>query len=224
MKTQFRLLDLCCKAGGCSVGYARAGFEVVGVDIEPQPRYPFEFHQADALTFPLDGFDAVHVSPHCQGYSVTRHLHAGGAHHPRQVQAFRRRLIQWGGIYVMENVPGAPLRNPILMCGTMFPELRVFRHRLFESNVCLLAPGECQHGRRGCGSHRSGAQRVDGFCSVYGKGSHGARKVEAARAMGINWMTVEELAQAIPPAYTECIGHQLLAVLERRMCLAGGGR
>jgi DNA (cytosine-5)-methyltransferase 1 len=211
-----RLLDLFCCAGGASAGYAQAGFEVVGVDIKPQPHYPFEFHQGDALTFPLDGFDAVAASPHCQGYSITRHLHKDRAH-PRQVEEVRERLRAWGGVYVIENVEGAPLLpGSMLLCGTMFPGLRVFRHRVFESNVYLLSPGDCQHGRRRAGSHRPGAPSVDGFCSVYGKGSHGVSKARAAEAMGIEWMTVAELAQAIPPAYTRYLGQQLLAALDRR--------
>src|SRR4030043_68681 len=107
-----RLLDLYCKAGGAAMGYHWAGFEVVGVDIEPQPHFPFEFHQADALTYPLDGFDAYHASPPCQGYSISRHmLWTKGAE--KLIPATRTQLIVTGKPYVIENVPGAPLVNHI---------------------------------------------------------------------------------------------------------------
>jgi SAM-dependent methyltransferase len=128
-----RLLDLFCGAGGAAKGYADAGFEVVGVDIEPQPNYPFEFVRADALTFPLDGFDAVHASAPCQAFTVYRN---NSAHvrqdHPNLIPQTRERLIASGLPYVIENVPGAPLIDPIQLCGTSFPPLEVRRHRIFE--------------------------------------------------------------------------------------------
>jgi len=131
-----RLLDLFCGAGGAAVGYARAGFEVVGVDCVAQPRYPFRFYQADALTFPLDGFDVIHASPPCQVYSVTSALWQ--RKHPDLLPFVRSRLWASGNLFVIENVMGAPLPGAIVLCGTMFG-LRVFRHRLFESNLLLFA-------------------------------------------------------------------------------------
>src|SRR5574337_20985 len=128
-----RLLDLFCCAGGCAMGYHRAGFDVVGVDINPQQRYPFEFHQADAMTFDLSGFDAIHASPPCQAYTVL-----GGredlSHYPDLVDAVRERLQASGKPWIIENVPGAPLRDPITLCGAMFG-LRRYRHRLFERDA-----------------------------------------------------------------------------------------
>jgi DNA (cytosine-5)-methyltransferase 1 len=141
--TKPRLLDLFCGAGGCSAGYERAGFEVVGVDIEPQPNYPFEFHQADALTFPRDGFDVIHASPPCQAFSALKHLTT--REHPRLVEPARAMLRESGLPYVIENVVGAPLLSPVMLCGSGFG-LDVQRHRLFETNFPVMSPG-CAHGR-----------------------------------------------------------------------------
>jgi DNA (cytosine-5)-methyltransferase 1 len=143
-----RLLDLFCCAGGAARGYQRAGFYVVGVDHEPQPRYGGdEFVQADALTFPLDGFDAVHASPPCQMFSAYRRAMPGRGdeHYVNHIPATRQRLDAWGGPWAIENVVGAPLENPVMFCGTGFG-LDVQRHRLFESNVPMMSPG-CSHGR-----------------------------------------------------------------------------
>lgn len=139
-----RLLDLFCGAGGAGMGYHRAGFDVVGVDIAPQPHYPFEFHQADALTFPFDvfGFAAVHASPPCQEYSVTRSLHR--AEYPTLVEAVRARLLGTGLRYVIENVVGAPLTNCVTLCGSSFG-LGVRRHRRFETNWTVWSPPQCRH-------------------------------------------------------------------------------
>ncbi len=125
------------------MGYWLAGFDVVGVDIEPQSRYPFRFIQADALTFPLSGFDLIHASPICKSYSATAVLN--DASHPRQIEAVRERLAGSGVPYVIENVPGAPLRSPVMLCGAMFPGLRVYRHRLFEASFRIPAPPEPEH-------------------------------------------------------------------------------
>ena len=139
-----RLLDLFCGAGGCSVGYYRAGFEVVGVDIVPQPNYPFEFYQADALGFDFDPgwFHAVHASPPCQAYSSLRGFTT--TEYPQLIEYVRELLIQTGLPYVIENVVGAPLINPIRLCGSSFG-LKVWRHRLFETSfqIPLLPP--CSH-------------------------------------------------------------------------------
>ncbi len=207
--TRPRLLDLFCGAGGASVGYHRAGFDVLGVDVKPQPRYPFEFVQADAMTFPLDGFDAIHASPPCQAHSSLRHRTRGD--YPDLVGATRDRLEAWGGPWVMENVTGAPLRNALVLCGTEFglgSAGRVLRrHRLFESNVTLMGAGGCHCAGRAVGG-------------VYGTGGAGMmtrgfkfHPVDARTAMGIDWMTRAELSQAIPPSYTQFIGEQLLAHL-----------
>ncbi len=215
--TRPRLLDLFCGAGGAAMGYQRAGFDVVGVDHEPQPRFPFEFVQADALAHLArhgHEFAAIHASPPCQAYSTLAALNRrNGVKHPQLVEPARAALTRLGRPWVIENVPGAPLRAPIVLCGSAFG-LAVRRHRLFESNVFLLAPG-CHHkrqgravgvyGQRGSGSLRP---RPRGGWFIRAKGTP-----EAQAAMGIDWMTWKELTQAIPPAYTELIGMQLIAAI-----------
>jgi DNA (cytosine-5)-methyltransferase 1 len=227
-----RLLDLCCGAGGAATGYARAGFDVVGIDIAPQPHYPFSFIEAnalDVLTAPswrnfLDGFDAVHASPPCQVNSALASLpHVRSAisagRHTDLIPTVRDGLTRWhhstGRPWVIENVPGADLRTPLVLCGTEFDRHadtvtrgRVWlrRHRLFETSpdVFLMGAGGCH-----CNTRRG---RIIG---VYGHGDGGGRGwkgsfASRATAMGIDWMTRDELAQAIPPAYTHHIGTQLL--------------
>jgi DNA (cytosine-5)-methyltransferase 1 len=211
-----RLLDLLCGAGGAAMGYHRAGFDVVGVDIADQPRYPFEFIRADALTFPLDGFDAVHASPVCKRYSqITRTARLDGDVHPDQIPAIRERLVASGLPWVIENVEGAPLVDPIRLCGSAFG-LDLRRHRLFESNVPLTAP-PCAHGWQTPRFHpnRRGRTALASVIDVsgHGSGGPGGRVDDWRRAMGIPWMTRDELAQALPPAYTEHIGVQLLAAV-----------
>jgi DNA (cytosine-5)-methyltransferase 1 len=210
--TRPKLLDLFCGAGGAAMGYYRAGFDVVGVDNRPQPRYPFEFHQADALTFRLDGFDAIHASPPCQAYSAGRNIWRGRLaedRHPDLVGPVRDMLTASGRPYVIENVVGAPLRNPTVLCGDSFA-LGVKRHRLFETSFFIWAPPVCRKAH------------PDFFVSVFGGGAK-ARKAgrgfpktnvvhaDASAAMGIDWMTRDELSEAIPPAYTAFIGEQLLS-------------
>lgn len=217
-----RLLDLFCKAGGAAMGYHRAGFEIVGVDIEPQPRYPFEFHQADAMTFPLEGFDVIHASPPCQRFSSKT---VDKDHHPDLITPLRRRLIGtpdapgpcWDAqvLYVIENVVGAPLVDPATLCGSMFG-LRVRRHRWFEGQVARHLGMPCEHGWQDHDpvfwlyDHEHWFQ--SGIVHVFGQGG-GKGKEHWPEAMGIDWMTRGELSQAIPPAYTEYIGRQLMAVL-----------
>jgi DNA (cytosine-5)-methyltransferase 1 len=212
-----RLLDLFCKAGGAGMGYHLAGFEVVGVDIEPQPHYPFEFHQADALTYPLDGFDAVHASPPCQAYSRARVLHHRS--HSRLIEPTRAKLTTWGGLWVIENVEGAPLVNPVTLCGTTFGlrvacrdgvkrELR--RHRLFESSMPLTNAGGCDH-RHPAVSVFGGGERVNRRPEC--RAAYSGTAAERRAVMGIDWMVRDELSQAIPPAYTRFIGVQLMAHL-----------
>lgn len=192
--------------GGAAKGYSLAGFEVVGVDIHHQPRFPFEFHQADALTFPLDGFDAIHASPPCQAFTNAQKIR--GYNHPELIAPIRRRLLATGLPFVIENVDGAPLLDPFVLCGAMFPELRVYRHRLFESNVLITAPKHPAHKAK---LTKMGRPPIEGeFMHVVGNFSG----VQAARrAMGIDWMTREELREAIPPAYTAYIGSFLRAHL-----------
>jgi DNA (cytosine-5)-methyltransferase 1 len=223
--TRPRLLDLFCGAGGAAMGYHRAGFDVVGVDIKPQPHYPFEFHQADALTFPLDGFDAIHASPPCQAYSITKNAH--DREHPRLVGPTRDRLLSSGLVWVMENVEGAPFIDPVTICGSMF-DLRAWdhyigqtvqlkRHRLFESPVMLMAPGPCRHvkGMR-VGGVYGGAWSKNRSTDPTVKRTGGYAPPDDVQRMlmGIDWMPRKPLAQSIPPAYTEWIGAQLLRALE----------
>jgi DNA (cytosine-5)-methyltransferase 1 len=204
--TRPRLLDLFCGAGGAAMGYHRAGFDVVGVDIEPQPRYPFEFHQADAMTWPLDGYDAIHASPPCQDHSTTASLHGRRHGTGWMLAGTRERLQQQAAAWVIENVPGAPMRSDYRLCGCLFglPGLR--RDRWFETSW---------HGfelRAPC-SHQGAAVTVAGHGSdgrFYRDGRTPQTQAQRAAAMGIDWMTQAELAQAIPPAYTEHIGRQLL--------------
>lgn len=212
-----RLLDLFCGAGGAAMGYHQAGFdEIVGIDIEPQPRYPFEFIQADALEYVAehgDGFDVIHASPPCQAYSLSRN---NGYHKdaPRLIKPTRLALKRTGKVYVIENVYGAPLINPVQICGASFglgvAGFDLNRHRFFESNIFMLSM-PCQH-RRG--------QTI----GVYGHGTNTWHRKKLGRciavaemreAMGIDWMTRAELSQAIPPAYTRWIGRQILASLNR---------
>lgn len=225
-----RLLDLFCCEGGAAKGYADAGFAVVGVDLEPRfvKRYPFEFHAADALTFVAEHghqFDAIHASPPCQAYSITRHSH--GRDHPDLVAATRAALIATSKPYVIENVVGAPLLNPTMLCWSMFrtagsvlddddtTQLRMERHRLFESNVELGMTPPCQHpsnvqvaGAYGGGS--SDRELTPGSAS---RGGYTPSKAARSRLLEIQWMTMHGLSQSIPPFYTEHIGHQLIAHL-----------
>lgn len=219
-----RLLDLFCGAGGAAMGYYRAGFEVVGVDHNAQPHYPFEFVQQDALEFlaaTIDdglvkpngylGYHAIHASPPCQRYSVATVFHPGRqAEHPDLVDPTRDLLEASGLPYVIENVMGAPLRNPIMLCGTMFEGLRVYRHRNFECKPPVYwPPYHNAHPERPAEVGRAVPEH--GWMTVAG---HFSDVKAASRAMGIDWMTRDELRQAIPPAYTEWIGRQLLASLE----------
>ena len=211
---KLRLLDLFCCAGGAGVGYSRAGFEVVGVDIEEQPRYPFSFLQADALELDpqfVAQFDAIHASPPCQSYSDLAKRNGNADAWPRLIEPVREMLIETGLPYVIENVDGAPLINPIILCGTMFKGLRVLRHRLFETNFPFLAPGHGKHPKVHTfdkrKSHYGKTDDMRDFVQVTGGGNC---TVAAARdAMGIEWMNKGELNEAIPPAYTEFVGKQL---------------
>lgn len=139
-----RALDLFCGAGGAAVGLYRAGFDVVGVDIKPRPRYPFEFHQGDALSFAAAGFDLVWASPPCQRFSIYSRNLGTSENHPDLLDPTRGALEASGAVWIIENVPGAPLRQPTVLCGSMF-DLDVRRHRLFETSFPIFPFLECRH-------------------------------------------------------------------------------
>ena len=218
-KTKLRLLDLFCCAGGAGSGYAEAGFDVVGVDIKPQPRYPFPFIQADALALDprfIATFDAIHASPPCQSYSDLAKRNGNAAAWPRLVGPVREMLKRSGLPYIIENVEGAPLVDPVVLCGTMFKGLRVIRHRLFEANFLIMTPPHGRHPICHTFDKRKAqygkTDEMRDFVSVNGGGNC---SVAAARdAMEIDWMTKNELNEAIPPVYTRFIGEQLLAHME----------
>ncbi|SDD60378.1 DNA (cytosine-5)-methyltransferase 1 [Mycolicibacterium neoaurum] len=208
------LLDLFCGAGGASVGYHRAGFDVIGVDINPQPNYPFKFMRDDAIRLLHDGsgfvghFDAIHASPPCQRYSAMSKCRPEIADkYPDLVDPVRELLIQTGLPYVIENVPGAPLREPVMLCGQMFGQ-ELYRHRLFESNIPIAAPN---HPKHVIPASKAGHWKPGTIMSISG---HVSPISKAREVMGIDWMTREELAESIPPAYTEHVGRQLLRSLE----------
>jgi DNA (cytosine-5)-methyltransferase 1 len=228
-----KLLDLFCRAAGAGVGYHRAGFDVTGVDILPQASHPanglfgeegMRFICADALDYLRDYggcYDAIHASPPCQAFSRVQSLgkarNGSYSEHPDLVEPTRELLLAAGKPYVMENVPGAPLRNPSMLCGSMFPPLRVYRHRIFETNWPLMSPPHAPH-RDKTPSAGNGIS-PKGFISVCGAGGvRGMTEPEITRywqmAMGIDWMGRNDLAQAIPPAFTRFIGDQMLSQME----------
>jgi DNA (cytosine-5)-methyltransferase 1 len=190
-----RILDLFCGAGGAAMGYHRAGFDVVGVDINPQPHYPFEFHQGDAMTWPLDGFDAIHASPPCQAYSKATAWRGDPDSHPDLLVLVVERLTAHGVPYVVENVPGAPFEADMLLCGSMFG-LPIRRHRYFV--VRPMPPLQFSSGCR----HKANDLAF----------MHKGERAYAA-AMGVTWTDVKSARQSIPPAYTEHIGRQMIAAM-----------
>ena len=215
-----RLLDLFCNAGGASMGYHLAGFEVVGVDLHPQRRYPFAFIQADALTLDsrfLRSFDAIHASPPCQGYTDMKAPGQLGA--PQLIDLTRRMLEATGLPYVIENVEGAAwdMRDPITLCGSMFglgaQGCQLRRHRLFESNIAISAPSPCRHDARPViGVYGGHARRR--AASAGGRSTRdvweGGHRAAMSEAMGMTWATCAEMSEAIPPAYTQHLGLQIL--------------
>ena len=214
---KFHVLDLFCGAGGASVGYARAGFELVGVDIKPQPNYPYEFVQKDVFELPLNtfmSFDAIHASPPCQAYTSLKSLYSNGNSYPRLISKVRRILEESNKPWVIENVEGAPLRNPIMLCGTMFPALRVLRHRLFESNFSIPQPYHIPSGLHPLCHTSDKRQRHLGYTCEWTDyltvtGGCNATVPAIQDAMGIYWMKTREMVESIPPHYTEYIGKHL---------------
>lgn len=228
-RQRLRILDLYCNAGGAGVGYARAGFDPVGVDLYPQKNYPFTFYQADALTLPVEWiaehFDAVHASPPCQGLTEmnndkSRHLNLI----PETVDLLNRTGLPW----IVENVEGARafMPNAVTLCGSMFglgttkPRAWLKRHRLFIANFPISAPDLCRHPEDApCVGVYGGHARIRAA-------KHGGRKTAdpwpqghraaMGEAMGMDWATTAEMSEAIPPAYTEWLGTQLRAEVERR--------
>jgi len=207
-----KLLDLFCGVGGASVGYFQAGFEVHGVDLKHGKRYPFTYLRADVLDVLKDKefiqqFDVIHASPPCQTHSITQHLRNAQGKTTSKVDLIpqtRAALIASGKPYIIENVVGSPLIDPIQLCGSSFG-LHVRRHRLFESNMKLQS-SKCNHKAQG---------RPVG---VYGSlndeipnGGKTAKTISEARiAMGIDWAIWTELVEAIPPAFTKYLGQQLI--------------
>ena len=207
------LLDLFCGAGGAAMGYYRAGFDVIGVDNQSQPHYPFTFIQADATDPPLrlTRFDAVHASPPCQRFSQMSKCRPGLADkYPNLLLQTRALLQTLNTPWIIENVPGAPLHNPIQICGSGLG-MPLQRHRLFESNFALWSI-PCAHGQNNWNpeyKHATGRKRR----RVPVIGEWRISQQLQNEAMGIDWMTLKELSEAIPPAYTEHLGHQLIAQL-----------
>ena len=192
------------------MGLHLAGHYVEGVDNAAQPKYPFSFNLGDALNFPLEGFDFVWASPVCKRYSSATKTSKTAHRHPDQIAAVRKKLSDWGGPYVIENVLGAPLINPVLLCGTMF-DLKLYRHRIFESNFYIEQPVHPKHTARVCKMGRP-PKRGEYINPV----GHFSGVAKAREAMDIDWLGQKELAQAIPPRYSEYIINQYMNSLKRK--------
>jgi DNA (cytosine-5)-methyltransferase 1 len=220
-----KLIDVCCNAGGASMGYHRAGFCVTGVDLHDfSKRYPFRFIQADAATYIREHGHEYAVragSPPCQFHTNCQKIQKN--EHPDLIPEVRAAMLEVGGPYIIENVVGAPLIDPVMLCGRMFPGLRVYRHRLFESNVRLTAPkpvlgwpiplADCGWPHENRLTKMGRPPREGEFMHVVGNFSG----VAAAReAMGIDWMVRDELRESIPPAFSEHLGRQLMAHIRRQ--------
>ncbi len=208
MNKKYTAIDLFCGAGGTSRGLHDAGFRVVGVDKYPQPNYPYCLINMDALDVFTKVSGITHfiwASPPCQSYSWS--AKRWNKEWPDLVGPIREKLDRLGIPYIIENVVGAPLINPIRLCGEMFG-LQVIRHRLFESNIPLIEPPHIKH---------RGTVKDGYYVTVAGHGGDGKSSHAAwAKAMGIDWMTKKEMAQAIPPAYSKYLGEQVIAYLDNR--------
>lgn len=231
MKKHIRILDLFCCAGGAAMGYYRAfteaGYdvEITGVDINPQKHYPFHHIVTDAMTFPLDGYDFIHASPPCQDYSTGAAISRAKKVHPdypRLIAPLRSRQTRTQGPWIIENVEGArsEMHHPVTLCGTSFG-LRVWRHRLFESNILLFYSGACHHQAGDVSVRRKHNEYIGLTSGVIYHDKHGRTRKRpkfcplpiAKAAMGIDWMNADELGESIPPAYTHWLGLQIAAAL-----------
>lgn len=200
-----KALDLFCGAGGASMGLHRAGFDVIGVDLEPQPRYPFQFVQACALSFELGQFDFVWASPPCQAFTAYKRRPNHVAERPNLIPEIRELLA--GKLHCIENVPSAPLRDPVTLCGSMF-DLDVRRHRNFEFSFPLLAPLCAHHKQTPRFPQATNRKNKRSTVEV---GVWRIPLETQRKAMGIDWMDLEELSEAIPPAYSEFIARAAVA-------------
>lgn len=216
-----RALDAYCCAGGTGVGLARAGFVVTGVDIAPRVEYPFPVHRADAVEFIRDegpNFDLIVAGPPCQSHSTLTKGNRGRGwtdSHTDLIAATRDALVSTGRPWIIENVSGArpELRSPILLCGLMFG-LKVFRHRLFESNMPLTAPEHPSHTGHRVAGWRHGVKYAGDMFAVYGDGGGKGTLAEWQAAMDIDWITDRTcLAEAIPPPYSDHLGRQAASML-----------
>lgn len=208
---KYKLLDLYCCAGGAGYGYELSGFEVTGVDIAPQPKHRGKFVLSDALEY-LEAhgkeYDAIHASPPCQEYSLaSMQFRKSGKKYVDLIAATREALIRTGKPWVIENVPGSPLVSPVMLCGAMFG-LRTYRHRLFESNIELTVPCHPEHTAPNA---KMGRPPKDGEFVQYVGHFSGVKIVQ--EMTGLWWLGQKELAQSIPPQYTEHIGRQIIAHL-----------
>jgi DNA (cytosine-5)-methyltransferase 1 len=208
-----KVLDLFCGAGGASMGYHKAGFEVTGVDLKHGKRYPFQYLRWDVMQMSVEElrqYDFIHASPPCQTYSITRNLRIAQGKQTNKldlIEPVREMLIASGKPYVIENVMGAPLRNAITVCGSAFG-LKVRRHRLFESNLSFIGT-QCDHKTQGRPVGIYGSMKDE----IPGGGRTAHSMDEAKAAMGIDWMIWSELVEAIPPAYTHYLGKQIKELL-----------
>jgi DNA (cytosine-5)-methyltransferase 1 len=241
-----KLLDLFCCAGGAGYGYEQAGFDVYSVDIDPQPRNPHPFHQGDAVTvlsdlirgrqkgfkrkgggievLGIEDFAGVHASPPCQAFSAMKHM-PDAKEHPELIEPIRDLLQLVDAPWVIENVVGAPLNDAMVLCGTMFnlgaAGFSLQRHRQFETNFDIEAPDECNHSRPTIGIYGGHVRcRSTKFWRNTGADFPGYdKKALAVEAMGgTHWMTMNQMSEAIPPAYTTYIGRamqRLLSTLDR---------
>ena len=215
-----KCLDLFCCAGGAGMGYYLAGFDVVGVDIEIQPEYPFEFIQTDAIKYVKEHgheFDFIHASPPCQHFTKYNNCRKNlKEKYEDLIEPTRQVLIESGKPYVIENVVGAPLLNPITLCGSMFG-LDVRRHRVFESNMDLMQP-KCKHEIWQPNRYPGGRSRERGNARVLCRGTIEVGRwnipIETQKAgMGIDWISnLRKLSESIPPAYTKFIGEQVVSL------------